>query len=56
MYVNPSHYENQLYSWPSYAKSVKVAFAMSSSCKHYTNLAPNTIIFDVFAMFTKLNL
>lgn len=30
--------------WLSYAKSGKVAFAMSSNYKHCMNLAPNTII------------
>lgn len=33
---------------PSNRKSVKVVFARSSDFKDYINLAPNTIIFDMF--------
>lgn len=50
MYVNSSYYENQIYFRASYVKSVKVVFAMSASCKHYINLAPNKTILDIFGL------
>jgi hypothetical protein len=53
MYVNPSHYENQIYLWGFLYKECEGCVCLSSSCKRYRNLEPNKIIFNMLGYVIK---